>query len=283
VGRSQSAFTGARVRTEIQLLRRRLGRVACALSLVALATGAASAGDFGRPDPSIWEGIVPRQLFAGPVAPLSLPPSFIPHSLYPLTDDELLLRDQSYMLISPPQHRDAWNFMVASFAQAKFFPLDILRIDRFAYANMLIGFPYASEVGRYSRLIDDVGSDYLLLGQFMTTACRVVAMDTKRAQSLAYVVGFTEFEIGNALARNNENRILIEGVELSLDERVWSYRYAVERLVVASPSRLAVQAERAVDRFAVQVAGIAPYLLQCLGTAAVVEHGTPPPARPITK
>jgi hypothetical protein len=254
-----------------------------ALALGTLALGSATAGDFGRPDPSIWERVLPNQLFVGPVAPLSFPPSTIPHSLYPLTDDELLLRDQAYALISPPQHRDAWNLLVVSFGQANLFPLDILRFDRFAYANMLIGMPYGSEVGRYSRLIDDVSSDYQLLGPFMVTACRVVDMDAKRARSLAYVPGFTDYEIGNALARNNEDRILIEGVELSLNERVWSYRYAVERLVIAVPSRLAVQAERAVERFAVQVAGIPAYLAQCVPPVAVVEHGVPPPAPLITK
>jgi hypothetical protein len=67
---------------------------------------------------------------------------------------------------------------------------------------VLIGMPFASEAGRYSRLIDDVGSDYLLLGPFMTTACRVVDMDARREQSLAHVQAFTDYEINNALARN---------------------------------------------------------------------------------
>jgi hypothetical protein len=137
--------------------------------------------------------------------------------------------------------------------------------------------PFASEAGRYSRLIDDVGSDYLLLGPFMTTACRVVDMDGRRARSLAYVQGFTEYEINNALARNNENRALIEGIEAVLADRVWSYRYAVNRLVVAVPSPLAVQAERAVERYAAQVSAIAPYLAKCIPAVAVVERGAPPP------
>jgi hypothetical protein len=266
----------------IKHLRGARGLAAGALVLSALTLGSAAAGDLGRADPNFWDGLLPRQLYLGPVAPLSFPPSFFPHSLYPLTDDEASLREQAFSILQPPQHREVWNTLVESFAQATAFPLDILRFDRYAYANMLIGMPYASEAGRYSRLIDDVGSDYLLLGPFMTTACRVVDMDARRARSLAYVQGFTEFEIGNALARNNENRILIEGAELTLDDRVWSYRYAVNRLVVAVPSRLAVQAERAVERYAVQVAAIAPYLAQCIPAVAVVEHG-PPPAPIITK
>jgi hypothetical protein len=263
-------------------LRATLGRAGCTLLLCALALSSARAGDFGRPDPPIWDGILPKQLYVGPVAPLSMPAPNIPHSLYPLTDDELLLRDQSFALLAPPQTRDAWNVLVASFAQAQFFPLDILRLDPLAYGNMLVGMPYASEVGRYSRLIDDVSSDYMLVGPFMTTACRVVDMNARRARSLAYVQGFTEYEIANALARNNEDRVLIEGVGLYLNDRALSYRYALERLVVAAPSRLSVQADQAVGRFAAQVAGFATYLAQCVPPVAVVEHGAPP-APPITK
>jgi len=251
--------------------------LAGALILCALTFGSAVAGDLGRADPNFWDGLLPKQLYLGPVAPLSFPPSGMPHSLYPLTDDEASLRDQAFSLLQPPQHREVWNTLIKSFAQATVFPLDILRVDRYAYANMLIGMPYASEAGRYSRLIDDVGSDYLLLGPFMVTACRVIDMDARRARSLAHVQGFTEYEINNALARNNEDRILIEGVELTLDSRVWSYRYALNRLVVAVPSPLAVQAERAVERYAVQVAAIAPYLAKCIPPVAVVERGPPAP------
>jgi hypothetical protein len=266
----------------IDRLRSALSRLECALALGTLALGPAIAGDLGRADPNFWDGLFPNQLYLGPVAPLSFPPANIPHSLYPLTDSEASLREQAFSILQPPQHREVWNTLVASFAQATAFPLDILRFDRYAYANMLIGMPYASEEARYSRLIDDAGSDYLLLGPFMITACRVLDMDAKRARSLAYVQGFTEFEIRNALARNNENRILIEGVEFTLNDRAWSYRYAVERLVVAVPSPLAVQAERAAARYAAQVAAIAPYLSQCVGPTAVVEHG-PLPAPLITK
>jgi hypothetical protein len=257
----------------IKQARHALGRIACALSLCGLALGSAMAGDFGRPDQNFWEGLLPKQLYLGPVAPMSFPPALIPHSLYPLTDNEASLRDEAFTMLQPPQHREVWNTLVASFAQATAFPLDILRFDRYAYANMLIGIPYASDAGRYSRLIDDASSDYLLLGPFMVTACRVLDMDAKRARSLAYVQGFTEFEIGNALARNNENRILIEGVEFTLNDRAWSYRYAVERLVVAVPSPLAVQAERAAARYSAQVAAIGPYLSQCAAPVAVVERG----------
>jgi hypothetical protein len=260
----------------IKYLRGARGIAACAVVLCALAFGAAGAGDLGRADPNFWDGLLPKQLYLGPVAPLSFPPADMPHSLYPLTDDEASLRELSFSILQPPQHREVWKTLMASWVQATAFPLDILRADPYAYANVLIGMPFASEAGRYSRLIDDASSDYLLLGPFMTTACRVVDMDARRVQSLAHVQGFTEYEINSALARNVENRTLIEGVELTLNDRAWSYKYAVERLVIAVPSPLAVQAERAAARYAAQVAGIAPYLAKCIPPGPVVERGPPP-------
>jgi hypothetical protein len=260
----------------IKYLRGARGIAACAVVLCALAFGAAGAGDLGRADPNFWDGLLPKQLYLGPVAPLSFPPADMPHSLYPLTDDEASLREQSFSILQPPQHREVWKTLMASWVQATAFPLDILRADPYAYANVLIGMPFASEAGRYSRLIDDASSDYLLLGPFMTTACRVADMDVRRAHSLAHVQGFTEYEINSALARNVENRTLIEGVELTLNDRAWSYKYAVERLVIAVPSPLAVQAERAAARYAAQVAGIAPYLAKCIPPGPVVERGAPP-------
>ncbi len=256
---------------------------ACALLLLAFSSGLAAAGDLGRDDPSIFEGLLPRQLYVGPVAPLAFPSPAIPHSLYPLTDDEERLRNQSYALIRPPQHRDLWNLLVASFREAKVFPLGVLFFDRTAYADMLIGLPFRSEAGRYSRLIDDVKGDALLLGPFLATACRVLDMDAKRARSLAYVVGLTPDEEGNALARINENRFLIEWVERSLHERAGSYRYAVERLVIAAPSPLAVEAERAIERFEAQLPGIRPYLAQCGAPAAAVCQACPAQPRVIAK
>jgi hypothetical protein len=246
-----------------------------ALMMLAALFGTATAGDLGRYEPSFWDGLLPRQLYVGPVAPLAFPPAGIDHSLYPLTDDEERLRDQSYALIRPPQHRELWNLLVASFREAKLFPLDVLSFDRAAYANMLVGLPYRSEAGRYSRLIGDATGDTILLGSFLATACRVVDMDAKRVLSLAHVAGLTGFEQGNALARTNENRFLIEWVERASYERAWSYHYAVERLVVAVPSPLAAEAERTVQRFEAQLPGIRPQLAKCVAPPAAACRGCP--------
>src|ERR1044072_8007655 len=51
---------------------------------------AAKAGDFGRPKPSLLDGLIPQQYWTLPVTG---------YSDYPLTDLEVELRDRSYVLI----------------------------------------------------------------------------------------------------------------------------------------------------------------------------------------
>ena|ERR1700674_5829656 len=236
--------------------------------------GAFRAGDFDRPAPSIFDGLLPKQLTLGPV-------TRIPGD--PLTDAEEELRNRAYDLIRLPQRRAEWKVVLASLRVARWLPPSILSVDRTAYGNMLVGLPFRSETGRYSRLIDDVLSDAMLIGPFVSVACWVLDMDVKRERSLAYVAGLTEGERADAEGRVNENRTVVSCVEHSLDERAWSYRYAVERLVIASPSPMAVEAENTIARFRLQVAGVEPTLSRCAGAAPVVQQAGPATRRLITK
>jgi hypothetical protein len=52
-----------------------------------------------------------------------------------------------------------------------------------------------------------------------------------------------------------ENSRIIEWVRGSLDERVASYRIALERMVIAAPSPIAVEAERQLNLLQQRVAG----------------------------
>jgi hypothetical protein len=72
-------------------------------------------------------------------------------------------------------------------------------------------------------------------------------MDRRRAESLGYVAGssgISAAENNDALSRNNENTAIIEWVCRSLHERAGSYRFALERLVISTPSPNAAEAER---------------------------------------
>jgi hypothetical protein len=102
-----------------------------------------------------------------------------------------------------------------------------------------------SETTRYARLIEDVRNDVARLDYFFTTARRVIDIDRKREQSLAYVPVRGD-EVANALARVGENVLIVGWVQRSLAERVAAYRFALERLIIVVPSPLAVEAERSI-------------------------------------
>jgi hypothetical protein len=222
--------------------------------------GSLRPGDFDRPMPSVLDGLLPRQLTLGPV-------TRIPGN--PLTDAEEELRDRAYDLIRLPQRREEWKVILASARVAKALPPSVLWFDRKAYGSMLVGLAFRSEAGRYGRLLDDVASDMMLVGPFLSVACWVIDMDAKRERSLAYVDGLTEWERDDALGRVTENRMVVDWVRHSLKERHWSYRYAVARLVIASPSPAAIEAERLIEQFGLQIAGIDTQLASCAGPQEV--------------
>src|SRR6185436_13155441 len=112
---------------------------------------------------------------------------------------------------------------------------------------------------------------------FVTVACTVADLDLKRERSLAYVSALSEGETGNAYGRIRENRMVTAWVQRALHWRVASYRYALERLVIAVPSARAVEAERTLTKLQATVLGADPQLARCAGAevAAQIEAGRP--------
>ena len=53
-------------------------------------------------------------------------------------------------------------------------------------------------------------------------------------------------EVANALSRVGENLLIVGWVQRSLVERAAAYQFALERLMVAVPSPLAVEGERSI-------------------------------------
>jgi len=233
-----------------------LRRLTLCFALAIAVPAASDAGDFGRPKPSLLEGLIPQQYWKGPVTG---------YSNYPLTDLEVELRDRSYVLIRPNEPRGSWNIYIAGFQIAGAFPPPYLYYDYTEYARMLFWTPARSEASSYNRLIDDMGEDGKLTGPFVAVACAVADLDLKREQSLAYVGALSDWEVGNAFGRIRENRLVTAWVHRALHWRLASYRYALERLVIAVPSVLAVEAERALTRFQTIVTSADPVLARCEG------------------
>jgi hypothetical protein len=82
--------------------------------------------------------------------------------------------------------------------------------------------------------------------QFFETAGRVLDMDVKRQKSLAYVSALSPAELKNTQARIRQNDSIVALVRAKLMQRSESYRFALERLVIQSPSPRAVDIERAI-------------------------------------
>jgi hypothetical protein len=233
-------------------------RVASALVIAAATLSAAHAadGDFGRPRPSFFDGLIPPQFWKGPVTG---------QSSYPLTDAENELRDRAYTLIRPSEPRVEFDVVIAKYRFAQIFPPTAANVDRSAYGRNILWMPGRSEASQYSQLIDDMVSDEQLIGPFVRVACYVADMDAKRARSLGYVAELTPDQRENALGRIAENRATILWVRDALHQRVASYRYALEHIVIAMPSPRAIDAERTLKRFGAAVAAASEPLTRCAG------------------
>ena len=246
----------------------RRGVLALTLILTGAALQAAHAadGDFGRPQPPFLDGIIPRQFWKGPVTG---------ESRYPLTDAENELRDRAYTLIRPIEPRVEFDIAIAKYRFAQVLPPTAANYDRTAYGRDVLWMPGRSETSQYNQLIDDMASDGQLIAPFIRLACYVADMDGKRARSLAYVTELTPGERENALGRIAENQGTVLWVRDALHQRVVSYRYALEHLVIAVPSPRAIDAERALKRFDAAVLAADVPLARCGGAETAVN------ARPI--
>ncbi len=226
----------------------------CAISGVR----AESSGDYGRPTDSIFfdeffpwlKGEVLD--FTGLATPAA-----------PYTDDELQLRDQAYAILLPPGIKRRSLLTVAGVDFVELWNLLAVEPPPFdvrTYSDTLMARPYRSSTARYAQLIDDIRADAGLAGPFFALAYRVLDTDGIRQRSFQYVrIGPDKFEL--ARLRVSENRRLIAEIYRRFQEHIASYRYALDTLIVLTPSPNAVEAERALrvleSRFA-QLTGPVP-------------------------
>ncbi len=230
--------------TRVPDWRRRVFALA-ALSL--LAGCGTNNGDFGEVRPTLVRDDVHDWLSLDAIAGQPTLPSH-----FEVTDDERQLRDLAYPLIEAPYDRQqpysvAGEYgVIGSNHRAVF--------DRTNYANHLFGSRYRSPSARYSQLTDDIRNDVTRIPQFFETAVRVLDIDQKRRKSLSYVSALSAMERDHALRRIRENASLVSLVRAKLTQRVSGYRFALERLVVMTPSPQAVDVERSLNQLQAQIA-----------------------------
>lgn len=216
------------------------------------ACGAARAepiGDYGRPEDSPFiDEFLPWlkggwQEITGTAVPAA-----------PYTDDEKMLRDRAYILLQPIELRLPSRFTLAGvdFIELWNLVFDPPSYHVQSYGDALIARAYRSHAARYAQLIDDIRADTALVSPFFTTAQRVMDADGVRRKSFRYV-SQSSVRISMAQRRIDENRVLISEVYRRFGERIASYRYALETLLILTPSPAAVDAEKTLhqleDRF----------------------------------
>lgn len=217
----------------------------CRLPLVIagawLLCGCALNGDFDRPRPSLvtddmhaWIG---KDLARG---------EGIKPSTYPLTDDERQLRDLAYPLIEPPYSRNRWNSVLNEYGLTLSLNASLLIQEPLAYADKLMNKAYRSATARYFQLNDDIRNDVVRIDPFFGLARRVIEIDSKREAAMSYTSAVSEGGFANARARIAENALIVGWVQCSLAQRAAGYRTALEKLVIATPAPMAVEAERSI-------------------------------------
>jgi hypothetical protein len=256
------------------LFRRLRRRVYGDASLCLLILLGCSNGDFGRVRPSlVTDGI---HAWVGRDAARA---SGAAVSLFPLTDDEMLLRDYAYQLIEPPYDRQRWYSVLGEWGMTHYFKPEWYHCDPTAYAARLMNAYVRSETSRYSRLDEDIRNDVVRIEYFVPVARRVLDMDSKREQSLAFVPVLSGPETANAKARIGENFLVVAWVQQSLADRAASYRFALERLVIAAPSPFAVEIERSLIYLQSRIDESVLVTPPPFGVAAAVP--APVPGRPV--
>ncbi len=230
-------------------LRTRRAAPALTLLLVAATLGGCSGGDFGRTRQDFLNDDMHRWIGGEVTGSLGLRAS-----QFQLTDNERLLRDLAYPLIEPPHSRPAWRSVFGDYMPLPSPWRQVPVFDRTAYGRALIDEPHRSHSSRYAQLMEDVRDDITRFEPFYADAVRVIELDRKRNASLPQISGLSPRERDDAVARMQENSLIVQWVQQCLERRISSYRWALERLVLQAPDNMAADADRLIGELAAQTA-----------------------------
>jgi hypothetical protein len=231
------------------------------------ALGGCSGGDLGRTRQDFLNDDMHRWIGAEVTSSIGLRAS-----QFQLTDSERLLRDLAYPLIEPPHSRPAWKTVFGDYKPLPSPWRQQVVFDRTTYGRTLIDEPHRSHSSRYAQLIEDVRDDITRFEPFFAAAVRVIDLDRKRNASLAHISQLSPREHADAVARMQENSLIVQWVQQCLERRISSYRWALERLVLQAPDTIAADADRLIGELAAQTAN-PPVAAQPIMSVAVSTRG----------
>lgn len=205
---------------------------ACALTLV----GCAQTGDFGRQRPNVInDSILPM------VGMVSTYTAGEPVSHFNYTDDERTLRNLGWTLVVPTHAHDWIGRTAAELQRAEIVRRMDLVLSPERYSAMLSGQRYQSSEARYTRIMDDAIKDMAAIDPYMVYVARVRIADEQRVNAAFGLPDIGASELTAAHGRVAENQRQMAWVKRAMLFRLYAYRYAVDRLMIQTPSRLAGQ------------------------------------------
>jgi hypothetical protein len=244
-----------------------LSSAALALVLIGVTLGGCSGGDLGRTRQDFLNDDMHRWLGAEATGSVGLRAS-----QFQLTDNERQLRDLAYPLIEPPHSRPAWKSVFGDYQPLPSPWRQTVVFDRTAYGRILIDEPHRSHSSRYAQLMEDVRDDITRFEPFFANAVRVIDLDKKRNASLTHVSELSPREGADAVARMQENSLIVQWVQQCLERRISSYRWALEWLVIQAPDNMAADADRLIGELAAQTAN-PPVAAQPMAAPALSVRG----------
>src|SRR3569623_925402 len=219
------------------------------LAVMGASLGACSGGDFGRTRADMRSDDMHRWLGTEATGSLGMKAS-----QFQLTDAERQLRDLAYPMIEAPLSRPAWKSVFGDYKTIPSPWHQKIVFDRTMYGRTLIAEPHRSHSSRYTQLMEDVRNDITRFEPFFASAIRVIDLDKKRNASMARVSSLSPKEKEDAVERMQENSLIIQWVQQCLEQRVSSYRWGLERLVIQAPDSMAADADRLIGELAAQTA-----------------------------
>lgn len=224
--------------------------------LLALGVGACAepVGDFGRRSDDLFSTTLSR--ISGSAAPEGKSHEAISSVPFALTDEERDLRNIGWGLVRPPD-RDVPGNAIFELSWWRALPENWYANYRVSYSTALFSLPVASHETRYQRLIAQASLDTSRVPAFRLAAAKVGKADGARRAALGSV--HLDRSLGLLVERRiAENIGVIRSVCEALSSRLEAYRYALNRLVIETPSIRAVEAEAAIDALAWEITSCLP-------------------------
>lgn len=206
--------------------------VACLTALTLV--GCAQQGDFGRQRANVInDEILPAVGF------VSTYTAGEPVSHFNYTDDERTLRNLGWSLVVPTHSHDWIGRTAAELQRSQIIRRLDLVLSPERYSQMLSGQRYRSSDARYARIMDDAVKDMAAIEPYMAYAARVRLADEQRVNAALGLPDIGASELAAAHGRVAENQRQMAWVKRAMLFRLYAYRYAVDRLMIQTPSRLA--------------------------------------------